>query len=1413
MKRNQLNRDRRLLEALDYLDEAYVADVVDNLKLPPAPGVPMPKKGRILRSIKPVAMLVACTLLLAALIPAVTYLTSHFPDIVAFFRGEHTEMTVPEETDPYETPETTAPPETTEPIKHEHDGTEGLIYRVNDDGMTVTLVSRGTCENPSVTVASTYDGLPVIAIGDSALEGGQYERITIPEGITSIGIGAFKSCTELKSIYIPATVRTIGANAFENCIALKSIILPDSLEIVSTGLFTNCEALQHVRIGNQVKRILAGAFYGCYKLPDLEFGGIKQEWAKVGIGDFWNMECGIKYVHCNDGSVEVTTAPKGTPEDNGSPGLEYRLSGTEARLSSLGTCTEKNIVIASTYMGYPVTSIGSNVFDGYSELESVSIPETVVSIRSRAFADCKNLESVTLPVSLTLLYPDAFVGCTSLGKIEIDGDNPAFKVVDNSLIETAGSVLIMTCKSSRIPTDGSIRVIGEYALSGLERVEIAIPEGVRTIRANALQYNNAIRRLSLPSTLESIDVNTFSESTSNLTLLFPNGHSIYTAEGNCLSDKSTKTLIRGFAFSTPPDWIEVIGNSAFQGCSGLEEIKFPSSLKTIGQNAFKNCTSLKKIKIDGAVTLKNYAFYGCTSLKSVELDDRVQFDYSHIFAYCTSLEHFRVPRSVTYLNGQWEGCTSLKTIVLHDDITFLSGSLFYGCTSLESFYIGPKVRELRQNFLVKCPNIKEIVYGGTRHEWFTVKKHESWMDGASKLAVVRCTDGDLTNFNTQPMVGSYGLLYRESADGKSAQFIGFKDGVLDSFEIASSYNSLPVTSVAEGALSKIKSSGTIIMSTYIETVEEGTFAQSPYVTHIELRPNVKVIENNAFIGCVNLKELTFRGTKAAWEKIEKQSRWNYGTALEVVHCIDGDVSVTPHPETNNGSEGLAYRINQSNSGDFYAVFTGLGTCKETDIVIAPDYYGYPVRELQHRVLQGKTEIKSVILPEGITAIPSQFFYECASLEKVTIPESVTVIDSHAFCGCTALKEIVLPDGLDSIGQYAFLGCTALKEIVLPEGLDGISEYAFAQCTSLSKVDIPDSVTCLDSSAFTDTLIDSIHISKNVTYIGSGVFGLNIKNITVDPENPVYVITGNCLIDRERKTLLRVFGEPEFPNDGSIRYISDSAFSNIDFEIKRLILPEGLEEVGWYISEKLTGLEELHIPSTFVDWNGSTFEYCANLKRVTVAEGNPRYYSIDNCVIDKDTGELVLGCNTSIIPNDGSVKSIGVCAFYNRAGLESVTIPEGVISIGHQAFCGCISLREVKLPESLEEIRESAFSHCSALEEIEFGANVNMINLHAFAYCTSLREVVIPENLYENCLGWDLFKNCTALEKVYVPRNVQYISFNGCTSLREIVYSGTVEEWNSIIINVSDFLGTSLERITCTDGVITEIPYETEMPLY
>ena len=82
MKKNKIFKDSRPLEMLDYLDEAYVAEVVDNLDMKNEPGKPLPKKVVVLRSIRTAAVLVACAVLLGAAVPLVGRLVGMLPDIL-----------------------------------------------------------------------------------------------------------------------------------------------------------------------------------------------------------------------------------------------------------------------------------------------------------------------------------------------------------------------------------------------------------------------------------------------------------------------------------------------------------------------------------------------------------------------------------------------------------------------------------------------------------------------------------------------------------------------------------------------------------------------------------------------------------------------------------------------------------------------------------------------------------------------------------------------------------------------------------------------------------------------------------------------------------------------------------------------------------------------------------------------------------------------------------------------------------------------------------------------------------------------------------------------------------------------------------------------------------------------------------
>lgn len=80
--------------------------------------------------------------------------------------------------------------------------------------------------------------------------------------------------------------------------------------------------------------------------------------------------------------------------------------------------------------------------------------------------------------------------------------------------------------------------------------------------------------------------------------------------------------------------------------------------------------------------------------------------------------------------------------------------------------------------------------------------------------------------------------------------------------------------------------------------------------------------------------------------------------------------------------------------------------------------------------------------------------------------------------------------------------------------------------------------------------------------------------------------------------------------------------------------------------------------------------CPNATVISVDEGNPYYYSEGNCLIERETGDIIAGCKTSVIPTDGSITAIHNDAFSGHTGLESVYIPVSVTSIGINAFENC-----------------------------------------------------------------------------------------------------------------------------------------------
>lgn len=242
-------------------------------------------------------------------------------------------------------------------------------------------------------------------------------------------------------------------------------------------------------------------------------------------------------------------------------------------------------------------------------------------------------------------------------------------------------------------------------------------------------------------------------------------------------------------------------------------------------------------------------------------------------------------------------------------------------------------------------------------------------------------------------------------------------------------------------------------------------------------------------------------------------------------------------------------------------------------------------------------------------------------------------------------------------------------------------------------------------------------------------------------------------------------------------------------LSRLDIPETLGgyEVKSLGNEFISRAIDVYVPKTVRDlsyesfWNGG--------KRVFIDEKNPYYSSTEEgYVLSKDKTRFILVpryvSGKVVVPY--GIKEIGVFAMANSNKSE-IVLPDTVEIINTQAFSFLGGLQKINLPDSITEIGQMAFARCNGLKEVIIPPKVKIIRNSSFTECNYLKKVVIPEGVTE--IMFYAFEDDKALDTVYLPSTLKKIEsgvFGNCTSLTEINYAGSEEDWKKINIDMNEY---------------------------
>lgn len=258
-----------------------------------------------------------------------------------------------------------------------------------------------------------------------------------------------------------------------------------------------------------------------------------------------------------------------------------RYTGTLEHATNL----KGDLVIPKTIEGITVTALKDDLFYGFEDLTSVTVPDTVSVIGDRAFGACTSLRSVDLGKGVTHLGKGAFRYCYSLRDVKLSPE------LENIESHTFASCIAL--ESITLPE--KVVSVGSYAFSECEKLSsVSMSDGVTTIGDYGFANCTSLEEISLPKSLDALNT------------------------------------------------------ALFNGCSALSKVTVPPSVKSVGKSAFGACVSLQELRLpEGVEKIYDWAFNGCEALSSISMPDSITSIGADSFYGCDNISFLVNPGSLS----------------------------------------------------------------------------------------------------------------------------------------------------------------------------------------------------------------------------------------------------------------------------------------------------------------------------------------------------------------------------------------------------------------------------------------------------------------------------------------------------------------------------------------------------------------------------------------------------------------------------------------------------------------------------------------------------------------------------------------------------------------------------------------------